>query len=51
MLASLAFWGYAVGLGAAGQPVAAVALGVAGLVTSVLNDAQERKAGPDVRRR
>ena len=41
----------AVGLAAAGQRVAAVALGVAGLVTSLLNDAQERKAGPDVRRR
>jgi hypothetical protein len=41
----------AVGLGSAGQPVAAVVLGVAGLVTSVLNDVQERRAGPDVRRR
>ena len=35
----------AVGLAAAGQPVAAVALGVAGLVTSLLNDAQERGRG------
>ena len=41
----------AVGLGAAGQPVAAVILAAAGLVTSVLNDRQERQAGPDVRRR
>ena len=41
----------AVGLSAAGQPVAAVVLAVAGLVTSLLNDAQERRAGPDVRRR
>jgi hypothetical protein len=39
----------AVGLGSAGQPVAAVVLFVAGLVTSVLNDVQERRAGPDVR--
>jgi hypothetical protein len=28
-----------------------VVLGVAGLVTSLLNDSQERRAGPDVRRR
>jgi hypothetical protein len=41
----------AAGLVAAGQPVAAVVLGVAGLVTSVLNEVQERRAGPDVRRR
>ena len=41
----------AAGLAAAGQPVAAVVLGVAGLVTSLLNDLQERLAGPDVRRR
>ena len=41
----------AAGLAAAGQPVAAVVLGVAGLVTSLLNDVQERRAGPDVRRR
>ena len=41
----------AVGLGSAGQPVAAVILAVAGLVTSLLNDVQERRAGPDVRRR
>jgi Protein of unknown function (DUF2568) len=40
----------AVGLAAAGQPVAAVVLGVGGLVTSILNDLQERRAGPDVRR-
>jgi Protein of unknown function (DUF2568) len=41
----------AAGLAAAGQPVAAVVLGVGGLVTSILNDLQERRAGPDVRRR
>ena len=41
----------AVGLGSAGQPVAAVVLAAAGLVTSLLNDVQERRAGPDVRRR
>ena len=41
----------AAGLAAAGQPVAAVVLGVAGLVTSLLNEVQERQAGPDVRRR
>jgi Protein of unknown function (DUF2568) len=41
----------AAGLAAAGQPVAAVVLGVGGLVTSLLNDLQERRAGPDVRRR
>jgi Protein of unknown function (DUF2568) len=40
----------AAGLAAAGQPVAAVVLGVGGLVTSILNDLQERRAGPDVRR-
>jgi uncharacterized protein DUF2568 len=40
----------AAGLAAAGQPVAAVVLGVAGLVTSLLNEVQERQAGPDVRR-
>ena len=39
------------GLAVAGQPVAAVVLAVGGLVTSVLNDRQERRAGPDVRRR
>ncbi len=43
--------GRGVGLAAAGQPVAAVVLGVAGLVTSLLNEAQERQAGPDIRRR
>ena len=32
---------------AAGQPVAAVVLGVAGLVTSLLNEAQERRLGPE----
>ena len=41
----------AAGLAAAGQPLAAVVLGVAGLATSLLNQAQERQAGPDVRRR
>jgi hypothetical protein len=41
----------AAGLAAAGQPVAAVVLGLAGLVTSLLNEVQERQAGPDVRRR
>jgi uncharacterized membrane protein YoaK (UPF0700 family) len=41
----------AAGLAAAEQPEAAVALGVGGLVTSVLNDVQERRGGPDVRRR
>jgi Protein of unknown function (DUF2568) len=40
----------AVCLGSAGQPVAAVVLGAAGLVTTLLNDVQERRAGPDVRR-
>ena len=40
----------AAGLAAAGQPAAGVVLGVGGLVTSVLNDVQERRAGPDVRR-
>jgi hypothetical protein len=42
----------AVGLAAAGQRVAAVVLGVAGLVTSLLNEYQERRAGPEnIRRR
>src|ERR671915_1774469 len=41
----------ATGLAAARQPVAAIVLGGAGLVTSLLNDLQERRAGPDVRRR
>jgi hypothetical protein len=36
----------AAGLAAAGQPVAAVVLGLAGLVTSLLNEVQERQAGP-----
>ena len=48
----LALYGAAAaGLAAAGQPLAAVVLGVAGLATSLLNQAQERQAGPDVRRR
>src|SRR5829696_3200242 len=34
----------AAGLAAAGQPVAGVVLGVAGLVTSLLNEVQERQA-------
>jgi hypothetical protein len=41
----------AAGLAAAGQPAAAVVLGIGGLVTSILNQVQERRAGPDVRRR
>ena len=41
----------AVGLAAAGQQVAAVVLGVAGLVTSLLNESQERRAGPESIRR
>ena len=42
----------AVGLAAAGQRVAAVVLRVAGLVTSLLNESQERRAGPEsIRRR
>jgi hypothetical protein len=41
----------AAGLAAAGQPLAAVVLGVAGLATSLVNQAQERQAGPDVRHR
>ena len=41
----------AAGLAAAGQPVAAVVLGAGGLVTSMLNEVPERRAGPDVRRR
>ena len=41
----------AVGLAAAGQRVAAVVLGVAGLVTSLLNESQERRAGPENIRR
>jgi hypothetical protein len=48
----LALYGAAAaGLAAAGQPLAAVVLGVAGLATSFFNQAQERQAGPDVRRR
>jgi hypothetical protein len=38
-------------LAAAGQPVAAVVLGAVGLVTSLLNEAQERRAGPQAIRR
>jgi hypothetical protein len=42
----------AAALAAAGQPLAAVVLGVAGVATSLLNEAQERQAGPgDVQRR
>jgi hypothetical protein len=41
----------AAGLAAAGQPVAAVVLGAGGLVTSVLNELQGRRRGPEVRRR
>jgi len=41
----------AAGLATAGQPLAAVVLGVAGLATSLVNQAQERQAGPDVRHR
>jgi hypothetical protein len=37
----------AAALAAAGQPGAAVVLGVAGVVTSLLNEAQERRAGPE----
>ena len=43
----LALFGVAAtALAAAGQPVAAVVLGVAGVATSLLNEAQERQAGP-----
>ena len=42
----------AAALAAAGQPGAAVVLGVAGVATSLLNEAQERQAGPeDIQRR
>jgi Protein of unknown function (DUF2568) len=42
----------AAALAAAGQPLAAVVLGVAGVATSLLNEAQERQAGQgDVQRR
>jgi hypothetical protein len=42
----------ATALAAAGQPAAAVVLGVAGVATSLLNEAQERQAGPgDLQRR
>jgi Protein of unknown function (DUF2568) len=37
----------AAALAAAGQPLAAAVLGAAGLVTSLLNEAQERRAGPE----
>jgi hypothetical protein len=40
----------AAGLAAAGQPVAAVVVGAAGLATSLLNQAQERRAGPSPHR-
>jgi Protein of unknown function (DUF2568) len=38
-------------LTAAGQPVAAAVLGVAAVVTSLLNEWQERRAGPETIRR
>jgi hypothetical protein len=42
----------AASLAAAGQPLAGVILGVAGVVTSLLNEAQERQAGSgDLQRR
>jgi Protein of unknown function (DUF2568) len=42
----------AAALAAAGQPVAALVLGVAGVVTSLLNEWQERREGPEgIRRR
>jgi hypothetical protein len=41
----------AAALAVAGQPPAAVVLGVAGLVTSLLNEAQERRLGPETVRR
>jgi Protein of unknown function (DUF2568) len=42
----------AAALAAAGQPAAAVVLGVAGVATSLLNEVQERQAGPgDLQRR
>lgn len=42
----------AAALAAAGQPLAAVVLGVAGVATSLLNEAQERREGPEgIRRR
>ena len=45
MLAALALFGAAAGgLAVAGQPLAAVVLGVAGLATSLLNASQERQA-------
>jgi Protein of unknown function (DUF2568) len=44
----LALFGVAAAaLAAAGQPGAAVVLGVAGVATSLLNEAQERHAGPE----
>jgi hypothetical protein len=49
----LALFGVAAAaLAAVGQPVAAAVLGVAGVATSLLNEAQERQAGPgDLQRR
>ena len=41
----------AVGLGSAGQPVAGMVLAVAGGATSLLNEVQERRAGPETIRR
>jgi hypothetical protein len=41
----------AAALAAAGQPVAGLVLGVAGVVTSLLNEAQERRLGPETVRR
>jgi Protein of unknown function (DUF2568) len=42
----------AAALGAAGQQPAAMVLGVAGIATSLLNEAQERREGPEgIRRR
>jgi Protein of unknown function (DUF2568) len=35
----------------AGQPAAAAVLGIAGVVTSLLNEVQERRAGPETIRR
>jgi hypothetical protein len=49
---ALAFWGFGAGEGVwawvlgIGAPVAAVVLGVAGVATSLLNEAQERRASP-----
>jgi Protein of unknown function (DUF2568) len=45
------FGAAAAALAAAGQPVAGLVLGVAGVVTSLLNEAQERRLGPETVRR